>query len=204
MAALTTGPGIIFLADEGFMDVLVAITATVPNIPEAPGVFLFVTFCACNGEMGALQSKGTAVMLFDGVQGLIKTFCGMAKRAIRRRILPGKLSPVVILMTVHALFMPDANGETSFMTGIAGNRCMFVLQGETCRCMIKPGSGFTSIKRFRCMALGAILPEPVSMRVGMAAAAIFIGEPGKFLEFPAILCGHFMALDAGYHLVPAC
>jgi len=78
MAALATGPGIIFLADEGFMDVLVAITATVPDIPEAPGVFLFMTFCACNGAMGALQSEGTAVMLFDGVQGLIKTFCGMA------------------------------------------------------------------------------------------------------------------------------
>jgi len=107
-------------------------------------------------------------------------------------------------MTVHALFMPDGNGETGFMTGIAGNRCMFVLQGETCRYMIKPGSGFTGIKRFRGMALGAILPEPAFMWVGMAAAAILISEPGKFLEFPAIPCGHFMTLDAGHHLVPAC
>jgi len=79
MAAFATRSGIIFLADQRKMDILMTINTTFSDLPEIPcrifcGCPLFMTGKTGCCKMSPLQREGTIVVLNDGVGKFFKSF----------------------------------------------------------------------------------------------------------------------------------
>jgi hypothetical protein len=65
------------------MNILMAVTACITDLPEFPAVIFPVTVEAGNGLVSPIQFKGRTVVPLDGEQGGGESLFGMALQAVR-------------------------------------------------------------------------------------------------------------------------
>ena len=82
VAAYTARFRIIFLLQNRFVDILMAIPTVYSYLPETPPIILLVTGKAGGCQVSPAQLKGTLVMHFDGEIGSFKSLDGMTFRTI--------------------------------------------------------------------------------------------------------------------------
>ena len=131
MAALTGISGVILFTDAGVVDVLVAIVACDPDIPEVPFILFLVAGKAWSGEMSSFQLEFTGVVLLDGKAERGKSDGGMACTAVLNLSLLCELPFVVILVAVQTTVVEERFGKIVLMARAAKDCPVFVFQGKT-------------------------------------------------------------------------
>lgn len=131
MAALAGISGVILFTYARGVDVLVAIVACNPDIPEVPFILFFVACKAWSGQMSPFQLEFSGVVLLDGKAERGKSNGGMACTAVLSLSLFCELPLVVILVAVQTTVMKDRIGKIILMAGAAKDCLVFVFQGKT-------------------------------------------------------------------------
>jgi hypothetical protein len=98
----TVGFRIIFTADLILVDVLMALNASEPDIPETPLVGFAVTVDTGYCLVCPFQAETGKVMLINGIEDLVKTFRVVAFGAIFNNAIPGELFVMIIGVTIGA------------------------------------------------------------------------------------------------------
>lgn len=125
----------------------------------------------------------------------------MTIRTVRTDSVFHELLLMKILVAVRAAVVFDCHAIFVFMTGLAGNGFVTVLQRETCFGMIKVADSSDRMEGSFGMTLGAAGTEISFMRILMAIIAIGEGYPAELLEFFSVYLGDFMAGCTGNRLV---
>ena len=107
MTIVATGIREIFRADKSLMNVLMAIDATLSNLPEMPGCICLikrfpVTGKTRGGKMGSLQTESTLIVLVNGESEFVKSIHRMTLGTIGRHPLFRKLVFMIICVAIAA------------------------------------------------------------------------------------------------------
>ena len=113
VAGLAGLVGIIFLVNEPFVYVLVAIRALAPDLFKFPfRCIIFMTRKTRRGSMSPFQFEFGQIVIRNSVSTALKTIDRVAFIAIGAYSVRGKIALVIIFMTYIAGIMCDRIGET--------------------------------------------------------------------------------------------
>jgi hypothetical protein len=196
MAIPAAAVGVIFLVQEGFMYVLMAIHAHGADLPETPFVGFLMTGETGCCQVSACQFEGGLVMPFDGIVRTLKAKGGMAFGTVRRISLPGKLPVVVIGVAVRAIIVFQGIGVAGFMTFRARNGHVFSFKRVAGHGMFEIPRLPDPVEGFLGMALDTVLAEFIVVDIPVAARAVRVSHTGKFLHLNPVADVYLMAFYA--------
>jgi hypothetical protein len=118
----------------------------------------------------------------------------MALGTIRGNPAFNKLTPVVISMTISTAIVLQGISELCFMAFFAVYDKMLVFKLKISFVMIEVFQPADNLKRLLAMALTAVLPVFILMRIFMTTGTVGVGNSAELLKFFSVCYYYFVTL----------